>query len=222
MTQPETTPDPETTGHPMDTPADTVRRGPVRRLYDWVLAWAESPYGPLALFVIALAESSFFPIPPDPLLMALCLGLPAASLRFAGIATLASVVGGLIGYGIGALFWAGMGDMFFAYVPGVTPEAFDRVQGLYDRYDFWAVFLAGLTPIPYKVFTISAGVFGVNLPVFIVASVLSRGLRFFILAGLIYRFGPAVSRFIDRYFNLLTWVFGILLILGFVIIEFVL
>ncbi len=198
------------------------RPGPVRRLYDWVLRWAETPYGPLALFVLALAESSFFPIPPDPLLMALCLGLPRRALRFAAIATLASVVGGLIGYGIGAALWTTMGDWFFQYVPGITPEAFDRVQGLYDRYDFWAVFLAGLTPIPYKVFTITAGIFGINLPIFILASVLSRGLRFFILAGLIYRFGPTVSRFIDRYFNVLTWVFGLLLILGFVVIEFVL
>ncbi len=194
----------------------------VRRLYDWVLHWAETPYGPIALFVLAMAESSFFPIPPDPLLIALCLGAAGRSLRFAALATLASVVGGVIGYGLGAGFWHVAEGWFFSYVPGVTPEAFDRVQALYDRYDFWAVFLAGLTPIPYKVFTLSAGVFSVNFFVFVVASVLSRGLRFYVLAALIYRFGPPIARFIDRYFDILATAFGVLLVAGFLVIEFVL
>lgn len=194
----------------------------VRRLYDWVLHWAETPYGPTALFVLALAESSFFPIPPDPLLIALCLGAAGKSFRFAAVATVASVVGGVIGYGLGAGFWHVAEGWFYTYVPGVTPEAFDRVQALYDQYDFWAVFLAGLTPIPYKVFTLSAGVFSVNFFVFVVASVLSRGLRFYLLAGLIYRFGPPIARFIDRYFDALAWLFGILLVAGFLLVEFVL
>ncbi|MFP3948404.1 MAG: YqaA family protein [Gemmatimonadota bacterium] len=198
------------------------RPGPVRRLYDWVLHWAETPYGPAALFLIAAAESSFFPIPPDPLLLALCLGAPRRSLRLAVLATVASVVGGIAGYGIGALGWQLVSDFFFDYVPGVSPEAFGEVQGLYDRYDFWAVFLAGLTPIPYKIFTLSAGVFSINFGIFVLASGLSRGFRFFVEAGLIYWFGPPISRFIDRYFNVLTWVFGILLVLGFVAIELLL
>ena len=198
------------------------RPGPIRRLYDWVLHWADTPYGMPALALLALAESSVFPIPPDPLLMALCLGSAPRSLRFAAVATTASVVGGVIGYGIGALLWLGVSDWFFTYVPGVTPEAFASVQDLYLRWDFWAVFLAGLTPIPYKVFTISAGVFAINFPVFVLASVLSRGLRFFVVAGLIYRFGLSISSFIDRYFNLLTWAFGLLVVMGFVLIEFVL
>ena len=198
------------------------RTGPIRRLYEWVLHWADTPYGVPALGVLALAESSVFPIPPDPLLMALCLGAASRSLSFAGVATAASVIGGVIGYGIGALAWLGMSDFFFTYVPGVTPEAFGSVQNLYERWDFWAVFVAGLTPIPYKVFTISAGVFAINLPVFVLASVLSRGLRFFLVAGLIYRFGPSISSFIDRYFSLLTWAFGFLVVLGFVLVEFVL
>ncbi len=194
----------------------------VRRLYDWVLHWAETPYGPTALFVLAMAESSFFPIPPDPLLIALCLGAAGKSFRFAAVATLASVVGGVIGYGLGAGLWQVAEGWFYSYVPGVSPEAFDRVQALYDQYDFWAVFLAGLTPIPYKVFTLSAGVFSVNFFVFVVASVLSRGLRFYVLAALIYRFGPPIARFIDRYFDLLAMVFGALLVAGFLLIEFVL
>ncbi|HSG06893.1 MAG TPA: VTT domain-containing protein [Longimicrobiales bacterium] len=175
-----------------------------------------------ALFVLALAESSFFPIPPDPLLVALCLGAPKRSLRFAAVATAASVVGGIIGYGIGAGAWSVVEGWFYAYVPGVSPEAFAQVQGFYDQYDFWAVFLAGLTPIPYKVFTLSAGVFNINFGVFVVASVLSRGLRFFAVAGLIYRFGPPIARFIDRYFDLLAWAFAVLLVGGFLVIKFAL
>lgn len=196
------------------------KRGWVRRLYDWVLHWGETPYGPLALAILAFAEASFFPIPPDPLLMALCLGAIGSSLRFAAISTAASVLGGVLGYLLGAGAWHLLGDFFFNYVPGVTPEAFQGVQDLYTRYDFWAVFLAGLTPIPYKVFTLSAGVFAINFPIFLLASVLSRGLRFFLVAGLIYRFGSPISSFIDRYFSLLTWVFGALVILGFLVIEF--
>ena len=203
-------------------PPGTRRPGWLRRLYDWVLHWAETPYGTPALFVLALAESSFFPVPPDPLLIALCLGAAKRSLRFAAVATLASVVGGTIGYAIGAGAWHVVQDWFFAYVPGVHAEAFERVRGLYDRYDFWAVFLAGLTPIPYKVFTLSAGVFSINFGIFVLASVLSRGLRFFVLAGLIYRFGPPIARFIDRYFAVLSWVFGALLLGGFIVLELLL
>ena len=203
-------------------PEPGPRSAPLRRLYDWVLHWAETPYGAPALFLLAVAESSFFPIPPDPLLVALCLGVPSRSMRFAATATLASVVGGVIGYGIGAGAWSLMQDWFFAYVPGVSPESFANVQALYDRYDFWAVFFAGLTPIPYKVFTLSSGVFGINFPVFVLASVLSRGLRFFVVAGLIYRFGQPITRFIDRYFNLLALVFSVLLVGGFFLLEFLL
>ena len=146
-----------------------------------------------------------FPIPPDPLLVALCLGAAGRALRFAAVATAASVLGGMLGYGIGAVAWSSVSGFFFEYVPGVTPEAFATVQGLYNRWDFWAVFVAGLTPIPYKVFTISAGVFAINFPVLVLASTLSRGLRFFLVAGLIYRYGEPIHSFIDRYFNLLTW-----------------
>jgi membrane protein YqaA with SNARE-associated domain len=208
---------PEPVAHP-----DAPLPGPIRRLYDWVLSWAYTPYGLTALVLLCFAEASFFPIPPDPLIMALCLGAPARSFRFAAWATGASVVGGIAGYLLGWGAWALVDDFFFTWVPGVTPEAFASVQGLYLKYDFWAVFLAGLTPLPYKVFTLSAGAFAVNFPIFVVASVLSRGLRFFLVAGLIWKFGPPVSRFIDRYFNLLTLVFGVLLVLGFVVVTWLL
>lgn len=196
--------------------------GFIRRLYDWVLSWAHTPYGVPALGVLSFAEASFFPIPPDPLLMALCLGAPRRSFWFATWGTVASVAGGIVGYLLGWGAWSLVGDFFLAWVPGVTPEAFAGVQALYDRWNFWAVFLAGLTPIPYKVFTLSAGVFAIQFPIFVAASVLSRGLRFFLVAGLIWRFGPPMSRFIDRYFNLLTLAFGILLALGFVVVGWLL
>ena len=202
--------------------AESPRKpGWVRRMYDWVLHWADTPYGLQALAILAFAEASVFPIPPDPLLIALCLGATSQALRLAGVATVASVLGGILGYGIGAVVWTSASGFFFEYVPGVTPAAFAVVQGLYDRWDFWAVFSAGLTFIPYKVSTISAGVFDISFPVFLLASVLSRGLRFFLLAGLIYRYGEPIRSFIDRYFNTLAWVFGLLLVLGFVLIEFV-
>jgi membrane protein YqaA with SNARE-associated domain len=187
-----------------------------------VLHWADTPYGLQALAVLCFAESSVFPIPPDPLLIALCLGAAGRSLRVAAVATIASVLGGIVGYGIGVFVWGSASGFFFDFVPGVTPEAFAKVQGYYDRWDFWAVFMAGLTPLPYKVFTISAGVFSINFPVFVMASVLSRGLRFFLVAGLIYRYGQSIGSFIDRYFNILTWVFGLLLVLGFLVIRVVL
>jgi len=204
------------------TDAAPPRPGIHRRLYDWVLHWADTPHGTTALVLLTAAESSFFPIPPDPLLMALCLGAQRRAFRLAAWATGASVAGALVGYGIGALAWGVFQDPFFAYVPGVSPEAFEHVRLLYDEYDFWAIFLAGLTPIPYKVFTLSSGVFSINLGVFVMASVLSRGLRFFLVAGLIYKFGAPVSRFIDKYFNLLTVLFGVLLVGGFAVVKWVL
>ena len=132
------------------------------------------------------------------------------------------MIGGIIGYGIGAGAWQLAEPWFFDYVPGVSQAAFDRVQALYERWDFWAIFFAGLTPIPYKVFTLSAGVFAINLPIFLVASVLSRGLRFFVLGALIFKFGKPIESFIDRYFNLLATIFAVLIVAGFLVLEFVL
>lgn len=195
-------------------------RNPLRRLYDWMLSFADKPSGPRALGAITFAESSFFPIPPDPLLLALSLGSPKKALRFAAICTVASVLGGMAGYLLGRLFWEALSGFFFTYVPGVSPEAFATVQEWYRRWDFWAVFLAGITPLPYKVFTLSAGVFQVSFPVFVVASMLSRGLRFFVLAGLVYHYGQPIQGFIDRHFERLSWAFGILLVLGFLALRF--
>jgi membrane protein YqaA with SNARE-associated domain len=197
------------------------RVGPVRRLYNWVLSWAESRHGPAALGALALAESSFFPIPPDPLLIALALGKPRRAFWFATICSAASVLGGVLGYLIGWGIWTAVSDFFFRFIPGVTPEAFQMVGGLYERWNFWAVFVAGFTPLPYKVFTLAAGVFRISLPIFVIASIASRSARFFLLATLIFYFGPGIQGFIDRYFDRLVWAFFALLVGGFLAIRFI-
>lgn len=184
----------------------------LRSLYDWVLHWAETPYAVPALFLLALVESSIFPIPPDILLMAMALSVSKRALYFALICSVGSVIGGAIGYGIGWGLWAELSDFFFAYIPGFTQDKFTHVQGWYEQYNFWIVFAAGFTPIPYKVITITAGVFNINFPIFILASVISRSARFFIIAFLIYRFGPSIKSFIDKYFNWLSLAFLVLLI----------
>jgi membrane protein YqaA with SNARE-associated domain len=193
-----------------------------RRLYDWVLHWAETPYGPIALFFLALAESSFFPIPPDPLLIALCLGALKKSWRFALITSIASVLGGMIGYLIGYAAWEPVAPFFFKYVPGFTEANFQKVMAHFQVSGFWYVFIAGFTFIPYKIFTIASGVFKLNFPLFLLASSLSRSLRFFAVAALFRKFGPDIKSFVDKYFNLLAVLFFILLIGGFMVIKYLL
>ncbi len=191
-----------------------------KKLYDWVLHWAETPYGPLALFLLALAESSFFPIPPDPLLIALCLGAIKKSWRFAFYASVASVIGGMIGYLIGYAVWDLVDSFFFKYIPGFTESLFQSVLDNFHAHGFWYVFLAGFTPIPYKVFTIASGVFKLNFFLFLLASTISRSLRFFLEAGLLRKFGPGIKTFIDKYFNWLALLFFILLFGGFLVIKY--
>ncbi|OGU09464.1 MAG: hypothetical protein A2W29_11380 [Gemmatimonadetes bacterium RBG_16_66_8] len=173
-----------------------------------------------ALAVLAFAESSFFPVPPDVLLIALCLGAPARSFTLAVVCTAASVAGGIGGYAIGWLVWEQVSDFFFAYV--FSRPLFERVAGLYQQNAFWAVFTAGLTPIPYKVFTVSAGVFRIDFGEFLLASALGRSARFFLVGGLIRFFGPPIKSFIDRYFNLLSIAFLVLLLGGFLVIKWLL
>ncbi|MBN1466575.1 DedA family protein [candidate division KSB1 bacterium] len=208
---------------------NVAKKNIVRKLYDWVLGWAESPYGGLALFILAFAEASFFPIPPDPLLIALVLGAQAKAFKFALTCTLASVIGACFGYFIGhSLWWAGTGEFsglanwFFAHIPGFTHDIFYRVQGLYAQWNFWIVFTAGFTPIPYKVFTITAGAFDVSFGMMVMASVISRGARFFLVAWMIWKWGEPIKGFIDKYFNWLAIAFTMLLIGGFVLIKYAL
>lgn len=193
-----------------------------------MLGWAFSPWGPAALFVLAFAESSFFPIPPDVLLIALCLGAVSKSFKYAAICTLGSILGALAGYAIGFFLWqtpagefTAVADFFFRVIPGFSHEQYFRISEMYNKYNFWVVFTGGFTPIPYKLITITAGVFRLNLPMFIIASIVSRGLRFFLIAWLIRRFGAPIKVFIDKYFNWLAVAFTVLLIGGFLIIKYV-
>lgn len=198
----------------------------VRKFYDWVLHWAETKWGAVALFILAFVESSFFPIPPDVLLIALCMGAVAKSFRYALIATVGSVLGAILGYTIGEYAWLSNGEFtefanfFFNNVPGFTHEVYENVGRWYKDYDFWVVFTAGFTPIPFKVITITSGVFDINFIIFIIASIISRGARFFLVAALIWKYGPTIKGFIDKYFNILALLFTVLLIGGFVAIKY--
>lgn len=191
----------------------------IRKIYDWVLGWADSKWGTLALFLFAVAEASFFPVPPDVLLIALCLGCPKRSFRYALVCLAGSLTGAAISYGIGFWAWEAMSGWF---IPGLfSQEAFDAVGATYEQWNFWAVFTAGFTPIPYKIFTLAAGVFKINFPMFIFASAVGRGLRFFLLGWLIWKFGAPIKGFIDKYFNWLVLAFTVLLIGGFLLIRYV-
>ncbi len=190
----------------------------LRRLYDWVLHWAETPYGTWALFLLSFCESSFFPIPPDVLLIALAVGIPKKSFKYALVCSVGSVLGGCLGYLIGWQFMAGIGEKIIALY-GLTQKV-EYIKDLYTNYDAWAIGIAGFTPIPYKVFTISAGAFNINFSVFIIASTISRSARFFLVGSFIYIFGPRIQTFIDKYFNILAVAFMVLLVAGFVIIKY--
>ena len=198
-----------------------MRRNPfgwVRRLYDWVLHWAETPYGEVALFFLAFAESSFFPIPPDVLLIALALSIPARAFRYAAVALTGSVLGAFLGYYIGWGLYNTIGVRIIEFYN--ISSQFSQVGEMYNSNAFFAILISGFTPIPYKVFTIAAGVFKVSLPILFVASLIGRAGRFFLVVGLIWRFGKSIKSFIDKYFNLLTIVFTVLLIGGFFLIKY--
>ncbi len=192
----------------------------LRRLYDWVLHWAETPYGSWALFLLALCESSFFPIPPDVLLIALAVAVPRKSFKYALVCSAGSVIGGCLGYLIGWQFMATVGDRIIDFY-GLNAKV-EYIATLYSQYDAWAVGIAGFTPIPYKVFTIAAGLFKIKFSVFVLASLLSRSARFFMVGGLIYVCGPQIQGFIERYFNILAIAFAVLLVLGFVVVKYLL
>jgi membrane protein YqaA with SNARE-associated domain len=194
----------------------------LRRLYDWVIHWAETPYGTPALFFISLAESSFFPIPPDVLQLALSFSRPRRAFFYAAVSAVASVLGALIGWLIGHLFWVSTESFFYRYVPGFTPEHVEHVGRLYQQNAFLAIFGAAFTPIPFKVFTISAGIFSdyVSLSTLIIASALGRTGRFMLLAACVRLFGPTMRRIVERHFELVTLALFALLVGGFVAIKY--
>jgi membrane protein YqaA with SNARE-associated domain len=191
--------------------------GLIRRLYNWTVSWADHKAGTHALFWIAFAESSFFPIPPDVLLMALCFGRREKWAKYALVCTAGSVLGGIAGWTIGWGMWAAVKDLFIPFV--FSQENFNMVGELYSKNAFLAIFTAAFTPIPYKVFTVAGGVFHVSLVTLIAGSLVGRAGRFFIVAGLIRLLGPAVKPFIEKH---LEWCFlagTALLIGGFVAVK---
>jgi membrane protein YqaA with SNARE-associated domain len=192
----------------------------MRRMKAWVEGLAGKPHAEWALFILAFAESSFFPIPPDVLLGALAVVLPKKSFRFALICSIGSVLGGMFGYIIGLEFYDLVGKPIIQFY-GVEAQ-YQEVQHLYEKNAFAAIAIAGFTPIPYKVFTIAAGAFQIPFLVLVSASLLSRPARFFLVAALFYFFGPPIKSFIDRYFEWLSVIFVVLLVLGFVLIRYLL
>lgn len=192
-----------------------------RRLYNWVIHFADTPHGERALFLLSFAESSFFPVPPDVLLAPLTLGAPKKWFRFALSCSIASILGGIFGYLIGAFLWEQIGGWFFANLGGIgfTPENFDKFQEGYQKHDFWIVFTCGFTPLPYKVCTITAGIARIMFPGFVIASAISRSARFFLVAGLFGWKGEQIRPFIEKYFNWLSLAFVILLLGGFAVLK---
>jgi len=192
-----------------------------RRLYDWVIHFADTKHAEVALFALSFSESSFFPVPPDVLLAAMSLGAPRKWLRFALLCSVASVVGGTLGYLIGMFLWSMIGQWVYAHLGfiGLTEANFAKFQAWYGKYDFWIVFTCGFTPIPYKACTISAGLVGINFGGFFLASALSRSARFFIVAGLLGWKGEKLRIVIEKYFNWFSLAFVALLIGGFLVIK---
>jgi membrane protein YqaA with SNARE-associated domain len=189
---------------------------PLRALKEWVESLAAKPFAGWALFSIAFAESSFFPIPPDVLLIALAVVLPSKSFRYAFICSIGSVLGGMFGYLLGMEFYDLIGRPIIQFY-GVEHQ-YHEVQGLYEKNAFLSIAIAGFTPIPYKVFTIAAGAFHIPFLTMVAASLLSRSIRFFLVAALFFWFGPPIKSIIDKYFEWLTLAFIVLLVLGFVIV----
>ena len=201
-----------------------------KNIYDLVLGLSKKKNSEYSISFLSFSESFFFPIPPDVLLIPLCLGNRQKSYYFAFLCSASSVIGGVFGYFIGKTLWwsipdieySALANLFFENVPGLTIDSFNKIKSLYEEWNFWIVFTAGFTPIPFKLITISSGTFNINFFMFVIASTLSRSARFFLLGTLIYIFGEKIRFFIEKYFNLLAIIFTMLLIAGFVIIKFIL
>lgn len=187
----------------------------LRRLYDWTLKLAEHPRAIWALFLVAVAEASFFPIPTDVLLLAMAMAMPSRAMWYAFVSTFGSVLGAIAGYLMGWGLWGKLDTFFYEHVPGFTAEKYADMAQRFADNTFATIFTAGFTPIPFKVFTIAAGAAAVPILAFILGSVISRGLRYGILAALMMWFGPPIKQWIDQYFNKITIVVTVLLLVGF-------
>lgn len=203
----------------LETTADRGNRGIMKRLFDRIMELSAGPHALWLLAAVSFAEASFFPIPPDPVLAAIVLARRDRWLRAAIVCTLASVVGGLAGYAIGAGLYEAIGQPVIAFYR--LEDAFQNFQTRFDEWGGWIIVAKGLTPIPFKLVTIASGVVQLNLVTFIVASLLTRGLRFLIVAWLFYRFGPQARAMIDRHFTKMMIAGTILVILGFVAIVYI-
>jgi membrane protein YqaA with SNARE-associated domain len=184
----------------------------LQRLYDRVLAWAAHPRAPVILSGLSFAESSFFPIPPDVMLAPMCLARPARSWHFALNCTLSSVIGGLLGYLIGRLAFAWIEPWL---MNSVYADAFQYAVDAFERWGFWYILLAGFTPIPYKVFTISAGVIGMPVLPFLLGSAAGRGGRFFLVAGLIKLMGDRAAERLRLWVDTAGWLVLLLALIAF-------
>ena len=191
----------------------------IRALYDWVFSLARHRHANAALFGVSFAESSFFPIPPDVMLIPMVLADRKRWMFYATICTVASIIVAFAGYAIGAFFYDAVGQPILALYG--KEDAFDRVAEWYNTWGGWGVLFAAVTPFPYKVLTIFSGATGLNLAVFAVVSVIGRGLRFFLVSWLLYRFGAPIQTFIERRLSLMFTIAVVLLIGGFVAVKYV-
>jgi len=191
----------------------------LRRLYDWTLEQAEKPRAVWVLFAVAFAEASFFPLPPDLLLLPMVYAQRQKAYLFAGLSTLGSVLGGLVGYGIGALAMATLGEWIVATYH--LDNAFQYFHDQFNRWGVWVILIKGLTPIPFKLVTIASGVAGLNIGMFLGASIITRGFRFFMIAFLVRRFGEPIRGFIERYLSWVALGFLVLIVLGFLFVLYV-
>ena len=190
----------------------------LRRLYDWVIRLAGSPQAIPAMGVVAFAESSFFPIPPDVMLIPMVLADRTRAFRIALVCTVCSVLGGLLGYAIGYYFFETIGEWLVrTYHMEAGLAAF---RAGFEKYGIWIILIKGLTPIPYKLVTIASGAAHFDLFTFVWASIVTRGLRFFLVAALLWRFGEPIRRFLEERLTLITWLFLIALVGGFVAFRY--
>ncbi len=190
----------------------------LKKLYDWTLGLAQSPHALWGLAVVAFLESSVFPIPPDILMIPMIIAAPSRAFLIAGVALVSSVLGGMLGYFIGWGAFESIGRPVLEFY-GKT-DAFDDFATRYNEFGPWAVLIAGVTPFPYKVITILSGSTGLNFTVFMVSSIIARGLRFFIVAALLWKFGAPIRDFIERRLGLVFILFVILLIGGFYAVKY--
>ena len=190
----------------------------IRGLYNWTMRLGESRYALYALAIIAFIESSVFPIPPDVLLIPMVIALPRRAFLVAFIATVASVLGGMFGYYIGAALFDSIGQPILEFY-GKAAQ-FEQFKETYNEYGAWAVLIAGVTPFPFKVITILSGSTGLDFGVFVLSSVLARALRFFVIAALLWKFGVPIRDFIEKRLGLVFTIAVVLLVGGFVAVKF--